>query len=122
MDPAQVRVEARSKLFWGDPPGQVLKFMMMQDFSHEEASAYVNEIVAERAVTLRGIGIRKLVCGVGLMAVPVVTFFVSLSVGVFITQIIAVAVMAGLWGAWMALRGATMLLFPKSEHGDVADQ
>src|SRR5437899_5413188 len=37
----QAQSEARAKIFWGDPPEEVVKFLMRNNFSHDEASELV---------------------------------------------------------------------------------
>jgi len=37
-------------------------------------------------------------------------------------KIFAITVAVGLWGVWMLLNGIIMVLAPKSEKGDLADQ
>lgn len=114
--------EARAKIFWGDPPEDVLKFLMMQGIGYEEASDLVRGMVNERASAVRGEGIRKLVIGAGLVCVPIVALIFFASVGVIPLKLFALTVMVGLWGAWMLLKGTMMVLAPKSEPGDLADK
>jgi len=49
-------------------------------FSREEASSLVKELFEERAATVRGNGIMRIVMGFGLMCVPVVALFIFMSV------------------------------------------
>ena len=95
---------------------------MVQGFSAEEASALVKEMFRERAATIRGDGIRKIVVGIALICVPIVTFFIFMSIGVIYTKILAITIMLGLWGLWMAIKGIFMVVAPKSQSGDVAEQ
>jgi hypothetical protein len=122
LEPAKAEAEAKSKIFWGDPPEDVVKFLMMHGFSPDDATVSVRAMFQERATALQGIGIRKIVTGIALMAVPVVTFLIFASIHIMFIKLLALAVMVGLWGAWMFLRGLIMALSPKSENGDVADQ
>jgi hypothetical protein len=121
LEPAKAEAEAKAKIFWGDPPEDVVKFLMMHGFSHEDASVSVRAMFQERATTLQGIGIRKIVTGIALMAVPVVTFIILALIHFMLIKLLALAVMVGLWGAWMFLKGLIMVLTPKFETGDVAD-
>jgi hypothetical protein len=122
LEPAKAEAEARSKIFWGEPPKDVVQFLMMHGFSHEDASGSVRAMFQERTTTLQGIGIRKIVTGISLMAVPVATFLIFAYFHAIFIKLLAIAVMVGLWGAWMFLKGSIMVLVPKSETGDVADQ
>lgn len=59
IDPTQAQHEAKAKIFWGDPPEQVIGYLLMQGFSHEEASGLVHEMFRERAATVRANGLKK---------------------------------------------------------------
>jgi hypothetical protein len=122
IDPTQAQHEAKAKIFWGDPPEAVIRFLLMQGFSHEEASDLVREMFRERAATVRANGIRKILTGIGLMAVPIVALIIFHSIGVIPLKLFAVTIMVGLWGLWMLVSGIIMFLAPKSEQGDLADQ
>jgi hypothetical protein len=121
LDRTKAEGEARSKIFWGDPPEEVVKFLMLHGISPQEATVLVRTMFQERAATIRGTGIRKIVVGSGLVSVPIVAFIVFAAVGVIPLKIFACTVVVGLWGAWMILKGVFMVLAPKSEPGDVAD-
>ncbi len=122
IDRAQAEHEARAKIFWGDDPDEVTRHLMMQGLSLQDASALVAEFNKERAAATRGNGFRKLFIGVPMMFVPVVAFVIFSSIRIFPLKIFAVTVMVGIWGAWWTLNGTMMLIAPKIEPGDVADQ
>ncbi len=121
-DPLQIQHEARAKIFWGDEPEEVVKFLRIQGLSYEQATALVETMSQERAATIRGIGIRKILFGSALVAVPVVAYFIFQRVGVLPLKLFAVAIMVGLWGAYQVLRGSILLAAPQMESGDVAEQ
>jgi hypothetical protein len=100
----------------------VVKFLLVHAFSRPDASAFVKALVQQRAIILRGIGIWKIVAGVGLMAVPVVVYLIMAHFRFIIIKLLAIAVMAGLWGAWKVFKGLMLVFVPKLETGDVADQ
>jgi hypothetical protein len=122
VDRTQAEYEARAKVSWGDPPQAVSSYLMIQGFSREEASSLVKELFQERAVTVRGNGIKRIVIGFALMCVPVVALFIFLSVGVIHLGVFAVTIILGFWGVWMVIKGICMVLAPKVEAGDVAEQ
>ena len=122
VDRTQAAHEARAKVSWGDPPQAVLGYLIVQGFSREEASSLVKKLFQERAATVRGNGIRRIVIGVALMCVPVVALFIFLSLGVIHLGIFAVTIILGFWGVWMIIKGICMVLAPKVEAGDVAEQ
>ena len=119
---AQAETEARAKIFWGDAPDEVVKFLMRQGVSVAEAQELAAAFFLERAKTIRRNGIKKVIVGTSMMCVPVIFFLICSSVGVLPLKLFAVTIMVGLWGAWMALKGTIMFFAPKSEPGDVADQ
>jgi hypothetical protein len=122
IERSQAEHEARAKISWGDPPEEVIKYLMIQGFSAEEASALVKDMFRERAATIRGDGIKKIAVGIALMCVPIVAFFIFMSIGVIYTKILAITIMLGLWGMWTAIKGIFMAVAPKSQSGDVAEQ
>ncbi len=122
VDHAQAQVEARAKISWGDSPKQVIGYLMMQGFAREEASELVQEMFRERVATIRANGIKKLIVGVALVCVPIVALVFFLSIGILPMKIFAFTIMAGLWGVWQIIKGLFMVLTPKSEPGDVAEQ
>ncbi len=95
---------------------------MMQGFAREEASELVQEMFRERVATIRANGIKKLIVGVALVCVPIVALVFFLSIGILPMKIFAFTIMAGLWGVWQIIKGLFMVLTPKSEPGDVAEQ
>lgn len=122
VDRPQAIAEAKAKISWGDPPAQVISYLRMQDFSAEEAKELVDEMFQERAGTIRGNGIQKIVVGCGLVCVPIVSLLIFLAMGFIPLKIFAVTIMVGLYGVWLVLKGSFMVLAPKSEAGDVAEQ
>jgi hypothetical protein len=122
VDPVKTEIEARAKINWGDPPEDVVKFMMINGFSHEEATVLVRAMFRERATSLQKVGIKKILTGIALMAVPVVALLIFAHFHVILITPLALAGAVGLWGAWMFLRGVIMVVSPKSETGDVADK
>jgi hypothetical protein len=122
MDRTRAENEARSKIFWGDDPDDVVKFLMMQAIPYDEAEQIVSAITKERSATTRANGIRKILIGAPLMCVPVGAWIVFANMGFFPVKIFAFAVLVGLYGVWQVFNGCWMLLVPNMEGGDVADQ
>jgi len=122
LDRTQAEHEARSKISWGDPPEEVIKFLMMQGLGYEEAAVLVRTLVRERASAIRRTGIGKILIGCVLVPVPIIAFSIFARTGFIPLTPFAVTIMVGVWGAWMLLKGTFMVLAPKSEPGDIADQ
>ena len=116
------RYPESAKIFWGDPPEEVVKFLMRQNIPYKEASEIVNELFDERAATLRTDGIGKIVTGIGMACVPVAAWFFFTRIGVIPMKLFALTVMVGCWGAYRILKGSIMVVSPRSETGDVAAQ
>jgi hypothetical protein len=122
IDHNQAKHEAKAKIFWGDPPEKVVAFLRIQGFSREEASDLVRELYQERAATVRANGIKKIFTGIGLIAVPIVSLIVFIMIGVIPMKIFGLTLAVGCWGVWKLINGIIMVLAPKTEHGDLADQ
>lgn len=95
---------------------------MIQGLSFEDASALVKEMFAERAATIRRNGLKKLVTGIAMMFVPVIAWAAFMAAGYLPLKLFAVTVMIGVWGGWKSIKAIFMILAPKSEPGDVAEQ
>lgn len=122
IDRTQVEHEVRAKILWGDSPEEVIYYLRVQGFSEEEASDLVDAAFRERAATIRGMGIKKILLGSVLVALPFVTYSIFAGMPSITIRLVGIAAVAGLWGAWLLIKGITMLVSPKSEPGDVADQ
>lgn len=122
IDHTQAEHEARAKILWGDPPEEVVKYLLIQRFNHEEASSLVRAMFQERAVTIRSNGIKKVVIGIALACVPLVAFIIFTSMGFLPLKLFGATLVVGVWVAWMILKGTIMFLAPKSEPGDVSEQ
>ena len=122
LEPEKALAEALSKINWGDPAEKVVGFLTMHAFSRDEASTAVQAMVQRRKSTLRGIGLQKIVTGTGLMAVPLVVYLIMAHFGVISLKLLSFAVVVGLWGAYMVFKGLMLILIPKAEKGDIADQ
>ena len=95
---------------------------MTQGFSREEASEIVDELKQGRAMEVRTNGIKNIVFGSGLILLPIVSFVIFLIMGVIPLKIFAFMIIGGFYGIWLVIKGTHMLISPKSESGDVAEQ
>jgi hypothetical protein len=107
---------------WGDAPEQITSYLMVQGYNREEAMELVKALVKERTSAVRANGIRKMIIGFGLMWVPVIALIIFLSIHFMPIKLMGAAIMVGVYGAYLLLRGFLMAVAPKSEKGDVADQ
>jgi hypothetical protein len=124
-DRTQAKHEARAKISWGDPPREVVGYLMGQGFSVDEAASIVQELIQERTAAIRSRGIANMVGGIAMICVPIFTLiiFVStgfMSVGNVGLRIFVGTVFVGIAGIWFLIKGITMVISPKSEEGDAA--
>ncbi|HSY20396.1 MAG TPA: hypothetical protein VK815_18775 [Candidatus Acidoferrales bacterium] len=118
----QAQAEARAKVSWGDAEDEVIKYLMVQRFTAQEAKDMVGEMFKERLVTVRKTGVRKIITGSGLMCVPVIGYLCFAHIGIIPIKLMGILIMVGLYGAWQVLNGIIALIAPKMESGDVAEQ
>jgi hypothetical protein len=117
--PEQARHEARAKVFWGDAPPDVIKYLQMQGISYDEACIIADELCTEREKAIRAGGMRKLLMGLGLMAVPGITWLVFMRIGMIQIHLMAITSVIGVGGAYFFLKGTFAFLSPNSETGEV---
>jgi hypothetical protein len=124
ITPEQAAIEGRAKIFWGDSPDEVKRFLMINSYPVADATIMVNEWFLDRARTIRKNGIKKFCVGFLLATVPVIFYFVAIAkAGDFAPmKLFAVTIMVGLYGAYMFVKGVIMFCAPKSEPGDVSSQ
>lgn len=118
---AQAKHEARAKIMWGDQPGEVKAYLVVQGYSREAAAELVDEFVQERVTSIRGNGLVKLLGGCFLVAIPIVTLLVFLFRGMIYIRTLLVTVVIGFVGVWLIIKGAMMVFAPKSEPGEVTE-
>ena len=122
LDRPQAEIEARAKILWGDAPREVTSFLMGTGIPYAEAAAIVDALCQERAATLRGTGIKKIVLGIVMMAIPLVAFAIFFSIGYIFVKTAITTVLIGLWGILTFIRGWVILVSPESQSGDVTEQ
>lgn len=118
----QAEVEARAKVSWGDPPEAVLKYLMIQGYAHPEASALIKILFQERAVAVRGVGMKKILTGTLLIAAGAAGIIYMLLIHVIITKLAGALIALMFWGGWRLINGIIMVALPRMQSGDVAEQ
>src|SRR6516225_7467091 len=101
----QVESEARAKVIWGEDPDQALNFLRVNGFRDDEALAIVHDVLRERLAAVRGIGFRKIMIGLGLIAIPVVAWLMMMRAGVISIKLLGITGTAGVFGAWKVMQG-----------------
>ncbi len=119
----QVEREARARIFWGEDPELVVRYLLVNRFSAEDAEQFVDVVFRERMASVRKLGVRKILIGVPMIAVPVAAWLLLgwMLRSLMVMTILGVAGAFGLWGAWKVFEGVFMLIFPENEKGDLAD-
>jgi len=120
IDRSQAEHEARAKILWGDPPNEVLKYLMGQGFPLQEAREKVAELYAERKATIRGNGIKNIVIGSLLICVPIGTWISFMHMGVIYVRTFGFTVVVGIIGFWRLVKGIFMLAAPGTAEGDAS--
>jgi len=123
IDRDKLENEARARIFWGDPPEEIVNYLRVNGLDYDEAAELVDGWFRERAANIRGSGLRKMLIGPVLMLIPAAYFF-TIGISLFLVPLLAfsMTVVVGLYGTWLLVKGATMFFAPYSEPGDVADQ
>ena len=122
LDRTAAEHEAHAKVLWGDPPDEVVRFLMRQGISVQEARELVEPWFRERTRTIRRNGVVKVVLGTAMVCAPVVFLIVSLMAGRLLLWPFAATIIVGFWGIYEIIKGIGMFFAPKSVQGDVAEQ
>src|SRR5204863_7723586 len=101
--PEQAQIEARAIVFWGDSPEDVIEYLQMQGIGYDEACIMVDEMYREREKAIRAAGVRKLLLGISLLAVPGITWLIFMHIGVIQFHLMAITAVIGVGGAWFCL-------------------
>jgi hypothetical protein len=121
-NPEQVEAEARAKILWGDKPEEVIHFLMIQGFPHEEASEKVRTMIKERLGTIRAKGMVKMLAGLGATLGSGGLLWLFLKVGFFSPFVLGIVGLAVVLGLWLFLNGLFKILAPGSQLGDASDE
>jgi hypothetical protein len=122
VDRDQAKHEARAKIIWGNSKDSVIQYLMVQGYTVEEASETVNSFYQERVASVRANGFKQIFIGIGFQSVPVIALLVLLHFRVLPFIFWAMALAAGLWGFLKILNGMILVIAPKIQSGDTAEQ
>ena len=117
----QVENEARAKILWGEDPDATVLYLRTNGISEEDTAAFIDACMGERRSIVRGRGLKKILIGCPLAAVPLVTWYIFERMTVGSTKLLILAIAIGLWGLWWVLDGTLKMIFPESEKGDLSD-
>ena len=120
-DPGRAKLEreARAKMMGGDSTEQVTAFLTVKGFNPIEAAELAKGFYQERATIVRSNGVKKMIVGLVLLAVPFAAYFIFKAAGYFFIRRLIWAYIVGIFGGYMFVSGLIMILAPKSEKGTV---
>lgn len=121
--PEPVAIEARAKITWGEPPEKVRSYLMSKNVGEKDATTLLNELVAERAASIRSDGFIKVALGAAMGVAPVAYYFVThLWFDSWNLKFFAVLVVIGALGVAKLTSGASMVLRLRAVRGDLANR
>jgi hypothetical protein len=121
VDRAQAEIEARAKVSWGDPPEAVLQYLMIQRFSHAEATEFLAVLFRERSAAVRARGLKKILIGCGMIVAAAAGMLYMLAIKLLMAKIVGLLFALACWGLWNLINGIIMVVAPKMQSGDVAE-
>ena len=119
--PQSVAVEARAKIFWGASAETVLEFLMSNNVEVKDALALIEEVLTERAESVRSEGVTKMWTGALLVTVPIGYFFIAVLLGCLMVKLFAGLILVGLFGVARLASGLSMVRNPRSVGGDLSN-
>jgi hypothetical protein len=122
--PDKIMTDARARIVWGESPQSVLESLVSKGVSIDAASKKVQEFELERNQELRRIGVRNILEGGVLAAAASVALYLGLRVSSAtsgIIRVLAIVLLAGIYGFWKLIKGIVYVLRPQSEHKSIPD-
>jgi uncharacterized protein YjeT (DUF2065 family) len=117
----QAEVEAKAKILWGDPPEEVIRFLMIRGFNRQEASDKVRAMFRARLAAIRANGIGKMLMGVFVAFGSSGFFFLQIKYGFISLWLLLATGVACVSGLWLILDGLLKVLMPKLKQGDASE-
>jgi hypothetical protein len=119
--PEPIAVEARAKIMWGESPAKVHAFLMSKNVGEKDATTLLEEVITERAETVRSDGTKKLWIGGLFVAAPIAYYFVSHAVGYWSLKFFAGLIVLGAVGIAKVTKGVSMVFRPRAVTGDLSN-
>jgi hypothetical protein len=119
--PPSVVIDARAKIIWGDRPEKVLSFLQAKGVGDKDALALLEELVKERAASIREEGIKKTWVGALFVLAPVAYYYATLFIGYWSIKFFAALIVLGAIGVAKIMNGLSMALRPRAVKGDLAN-
>jgi hypothetical protein len=120
--PEPIAIEARAKIMWGEPPVKVRAYLMSKNVGEKEAAVLLEEVMTERAASIRSDGMKKIWLGSAFIAAPVIYYFVThLWIGYWSLKLFAGLVVLAAVGLAKLTSGVSLVLRPRAVRGDLAN-
>lgn len=114
-------VEARAKVTWGESSESVFAYLQSQGLGDKEALPLLEMLLAERAAQIRADGFKKLMLGLGLIAIPCVAYFKFYLTGVISLRPFSATIVLGLWGVWKVIDGFWRISGARKMRGEISN-
>jgi hypothetical protein len=124
MHTDKVISEARARIIWGESSLSVRDFLISNGVPDLVADAKLKEFDLERNRELREIGLRNVLIGIVLAGAAGITLYIAIPIASAtsgIIKVLAVVLLAGLYGLWKLVNGVIYLVRPQSEHKSIPD-
>lgn len=115
-----LKVDARAEIVWGRDPQEVLTMLQRKGVGEHEAIAFVEELMAERAESIRGEGIRKSIFGALFTLAPIAYYFFTVWIGDMSIKLFAALIVLGAYGIGKLTNGLKMVFRPRTITASLA--
>ena len=119
--PEPLVIDARAKIIWGESPAKVLAFLQSKSVGDKDAFELIEELMKERAASIRAEGLKKTWIGVLLVLAPVVYYYATRFLGHWSLEFFAALIVLGAVGLAKITKGLSMVLRPRAVTGDLAN-
>jgi len=121
MDFDKLETEARAKIFWGDSPESVIAYLQTQGATPEEAKSITDSMQRERLESIKASGVKKMIGGGLLIAVPVAAYFFFVSLGRVPLKLFGITIAVGAFGLWKFMDGTLNVFSPHLHRGGLGE-
>ena len=124
MNADKIAVEARARIIWGEPASSVRAYLISNGVPNLEADAKVMEFQSERTRELRRMALRNMLIGIVLTSAATGTLYLSMPIASGASgmiKVLAVALLAGLYGLSKLAKGVVCFVRPQSDQRSIPD-
>jgi hypothetical protein len=117
----KLKIDARAEIIWGRKPEQVLAMLRQKSIGEKDATALIEELMAERAAMIRADGVKKSIFGALFTLAPVAYYFFSMWLADMSIKLFAALLVLGAYGIGKLTNGLTMVFRPRAITVDLAN-